>query len=627
MSAGVLHPIREVASETAFARVDADLEDLWGRLVDEAQGADFVRAWLVLQCRAIGSVRRGLVLFETADSTALAPVAVWPEPTLDLSGLQDVAEQAVREGRGFTRFDLATGHSLIAYPIVIADHVSGLVVLQLEGAGEEATRSALRDLHWGIGWLEAQVLRRRSDEDRGRLGRASAALDILAVAGEHARVETAAMAVANELASRLLCDRVALGLAVVGRGGRYVKLVGLANTAWFRRKSALVTAIENAMEEALDQDATVAYPHIPSTPRPITVAHRTLCDSFGASAVITVPMSHRGAPIGLMTLERREGALFSRDDALVLEALADLLGPLLDLKRRQRRWLTGRAPELVSATWRLVFGARRPGAKLAALALLAAIALLLFYPAPLTVTANAVLEGAQQRAAVAPFAGIVAKAPVRAGDLVRQDDTLALMDDKDLRLDLGKWKAEYAQMLQERRKALATFDRAEVALVDARLEQAKAQLDLTTLKLERTQIRAPIDGIVISGDWSQKIGAPIEQGIVMFELSPLESYRVNLKVEESDVGLVRPGQSGTLLLAGRADASIPFTITRIASVAGMEDGRNLFRVEATLPAEAQAIRPGMEGIGKIEVATDKLWWVLGRRLVDWSRLFIFRHLP
>lgn len=622
-----IRPEPRRAAETPGADPGSGQDELWDRLVDEAQGPDFVSAWLTLQCTNIPAVETGLVLFEKADGSALAPVAVWPAGTADLSGLQSLAEEAVNERRGFVRRRDGGGGAVIAYPLVVDDHVAGLVMLDLAAKGEAAQQKALRDLHWGIGWLDAQILRRRADEDRGRLRRAGFALDMVAAAGEHAKVETAAMAVVNELANRMACDRVSLGLTVGEGGDRRIRLVSLSHAAWFRRRTALVMAIENAMEEALDQDASVSHPPIPSGPRPICVAHRALAEMQGSGAVVTAPMTHRGVAVGALTLERHGRASFSRDDALTAEIVAELVGPLLDLKRRQRRWLTGRLPDLLAAAWRRVFGPRHPTLKIGLLVGAASLAFLVLMPGTIRVTAHAVLEGSEQRAAAAPFAGFVASAPVRAGDVVAQDAVLAELDDKDLRLDQGKWRAEYAQLSQEKRKALAAMDRAEVALVEAKLEQAKAQIDLTTAKLQRARIRTPIAGIVISGDWTQKLGAPVEQGAVMFEVSPLESFRVTLKVEEGDIGLVRPGQTGTLMLAGRADAAIPLTVSRIASVAGVEDGQNLFRVEATLPPDAQAIRPGMEGVAKIEVGDDRLWWVLGRRLVDWTRLFVFRHWP
>ena len=39
------------------------------------------------------------------------------------------------------------------------------------------------------------------------------------------------------------------------------------------------------------------------------------------------------------------------------------------------------------------------------------------------------------------------------------------------------------------------------------------------------------------------------------------------------------------------------------------------------------LRPGMEGVGKIDVEPRRLVWIWTHRLVDWARLFIWSYLP
>jgi len=68
-----------------------------------------------------------------------------------------------------------------------------------------------------------------------------------------------------------------------------------------------------------------------------------------------------------------------------------------------------------------------------ALAALATAALLCLATGDYRVAAKAVMEAGVHRAAVAPFAGYLSEAPVRAGDLVRGGQVLAVLDDRELR--------------------------------------------------------------------------------------------------------------------------------------------------------------------------------------------------
>jgi len=160
------------------------------------------------------------------------------------------------------------------------------------------------------------------------------------------------------------------------------------------------------------------------------------------------------------------------------------------------------------------------------------------------------------------------------------------------------------------------------------MAQAEAQLALTDEQLARTEVVAPFDGVVVSGDLSQSLGAPLERGQVMLELAPLDAYRVVLQVDEHDFAAVQSGQHGELVLSALPGNRYPFTVSKITPVTTARDGRNVFRVEADLGSAADArLRPGMEGVAKIAVAEHRLAWIWSRRLVDWMRLKGWAWLP
>ena len=166
------------------------------------------------------------------------------------------------------------------------------------------------------------------------------------------------------------------------------------------------------------------------------------------------------------------------------------------------------------------------------------------------------------------------------------------------------------------REALAQHDRAKFAILRAKVEQADASLALVKEKLARAQIKAPIEGVVVRGDLSQSLGAPVKRGDVLFEVAPLDNYRVVLQVDEPDIAQVQPGQAGRLSLASLPHLKFPFTVERVVPTSTAEDGRNFFAVEARLDEPANNLRPGMAGVGKIEVGRRPLIWIWTHRLSD-----------
>ena len=158
----------------------------------------------------------------------------------------------------------------------------------------------------------------------------------------------------------------------------------------------------------------------------------------------------------------------------------------------------------------------------------------------------------------------------------------------------------------------------------AQLEQVEAQLALVDEQLARVEMVAPFDGVIVSGDLSQRLGAPVERGQVLFEVAPLDNFRIALQVDERDIADVRAGQRGELVVSSMPHQRFAFTVTKITAVNTAKDGRNFFRVEARLDARARAPAPGMEGVGKIEIDERRLVWIWTHGLVDWCiRLWLW----
>jgi multidrug resistance efflux pump len=162
-----------------------------------------------------------------------------------------------------------------------------------------------------------------------------------------------------------------------------------------------------------------------------------------------------------------------------------------------------------------------------------------------------------------------------------------------------------------------------VSILRAQIAQADAELRLIDEQIERAKLRTPFDGIVVHGDLTQSLGAPVERGEVLFEVAPLDDYRVVLEVNEHDIGVVKVGQTGRLLLTGMPDKPFDLVLDRIMPVAVTKDGRNFFRVEAHVKTLAPELRPGMQGIAKVKIGERKLLWIWSHTLLDRLRLKVW----
>ena len=604
---------------------------LWRRLAEAATPESYLAAWLALQCRRLRGSVSAAVLLGPPDAGPFAPAAVWPAGASPSASLSAAAQAALQEKRPCVRRADPPARGVVAaretfalaQPLLLAGALHGAVVVELSARPEAELAAALRELAWGSAWLEGLLQRAQAAREGGRRARLRAAFDLLASALEHDRFQAAATAFATEAATHLGCDRVSVGFA----RRRRVHVRAISHSAHFAKRANLVRALEAAMDECLEASAPVSFPTAQDDTASVGRAHEELARQYGAGAVLSVPLVRGDEVCGVVTLERPPGNAFDAETVALCEAVAALAGPLLDLSRREDRWLVAKAFASLRALAERLAGPRHTALKLGAVAAAALAIFLGFARGEFRVTAKALLEAKELRAAAAPFDGFVAEGLARAGDLVGAGQPLGRLDDRELRLERMKWASQLEQTLTQYREALAAREAAKSVILSAQIDQARAQLALLEDQLGRTELRAPVAGVVVSGDLSQRLGAPVERGSVLFEVAPLDAWRVVLQVDEHDIDEVRAGQRGSLVLSAFPGEPLDFAVETVTPVASAAEGANTFRVEARLDRSPADLRPGMEGVGKISVDRRRLAWIWTHDAVDWVRLALWRWLP
>ncbi|WP_101047746.1 efflux RND transporter periplasmic adaptor subunit [Macromonas nakdongensis] len=603
----------------------------WAHFTAPTHAGDFTNSWLGILCAQIHLAQGALLLLRAtdgADDGSYLAAAVWPDASRPMQYLVPAATKALRDQAGTVVAQDGVsppnrGQAVhIAYPIEVSGVLFGAVVVHLSPCADAELQQALRLVHWGTAWLVDHFRQQQQALQQQRFDRLTLVADALATAMEAPLLAHSATAVVNMLASRLQCDRVSLGL---DRDGEAEVLV-ISHTATFDRRTNLVRLLGDAMDEVLDLDLTMVYPP-PDGDELGLLAHAALAREAQVAAICSVPLVSEGQALGVVTFERTAGPPFDAAATDVCRALGLALGPVVALKQSSERSVVQRLIERGQEAQRVLFGPRHPGAKLIALSLCLVLLVFSVVSGDYRVSARTVVEGAVQRAAVAPFNGYVVESLVRAGDTVRRGQVLARLDDKDLLLEQTRWSAELQQLQGKQRQAMAVQDRAAWMQAQAQAQQARAQLSLVQGRLERASLTAPFDGIVVSGDLSQLLGTPVEQGKVLFEVAPLDAYRVILEVDERDIADLSPGQRGDMVLSGLPGQALPFTVKQITPVTSTQDGRNLFRVEAQVDAASDRLRPGMEGVGKVGVGERRLIWIWTHGLMDWLRLAFWNWMP
>jgi len=594
----------------------------WDAFVSAKTAEERCHAWLTLVCTQISGAQAAAVLIENLDDQTFVPMAVWPKASRELGRLGAAVEAALRDRRGVVRPAPEPSKAThIAYPLMVDEHIAGVVVLET-AYSEGDVGEVLREIHWGSAWLANLLAGRELSEAIRAKERVGSVLEATAVALRHGKLQQALFEVTNTLRQHFACARAALGLVEAGT----VKLAALSEAATFEKHTSLVKAYEQAMDEAYDEHRAVRSP-VPDGETPgRTPKHEELRAISGAGTALSYPLAIGPHCIGVLTLERASEP-FSSDDLAWLEAFSALAAPIIERRQEAERNAMRRLGKDLRGLLEKIFGPRHLIWKAATAAAVTLTVLLVLVPIEYRVSAKTVIEGEVQRVVAAPFEGFIGAAYVRAGDTVRAEQPLAQLDDRELRIDEAKWSSERDQYENRLREAMANHDLTAMQVIGAQLRQSAAQLNLTTEKIARARMTAPFEGVVISGDLSQQIGAPVEAGKKLFEIAPLQSYRIILQVDEREIRHLQVGQSGRLVMTGIASEPMDFKVANVTPVATAQEGKNFFRVEAALAEASPRLRPGMEGIGKIEVGSKSLWWVLSHSFTDWLILTTWTWMP
>lgn len=555
-----------------------------------------------------------LVVVGTADDGPFEPAAYWPnEKSATAEHIRAAAERAMSTRLQIT---LPTASGFVwAQPLVLDKALHGVFVVEM--AQKQFPLSLREQFTLGEGWLYLPWVQKALNETRLASQRLELVMEQVMAIEDEPSTTDAYQAMVTNAAAKLNSDRVALGFVKKDK----VKLQALSSTSDFEKRIDMVLLLEAAMTEALEHGRATEYSS-KTPPDPLTSAalqaHLTLCRDYGSAHVLAVPFTRSASESGVVLFEWAQHP--GEDQLALARSIVPVVGPIVLSRRHSDRPMRERFADWLKGEKDKLFGAQHGTRKLVYSSLLLLIGFFTFAHGEFRVAANSQLEGSVRRQIAAPYDGFVASAAYRAGQTVKKGELLATLDDKELMLEAQRWLSQQDQYAKQAQDAQAQSDLPQIQIVMAQVEQARAQLQLSESQLERTRITAPFDGLITLGDLSQSLGGAVKKGQVLFEIAPLDGYRVVLDVDEADISHLQVGQTGELVVTSLPNEKFPFEVKLITPVAKVKDGLNYFRVEGAVLASEEALRPGMEGVAKVYIDERRLIWIWTHRAGIWLRL-------
>lgn len=524
-----------------------------------------------------------------------------------------------------TLYGESAGEHVVMIPLRRAPGLRGFTafhVITREAAVLEHARERLELTASLLGLYEMRLTLQRRQGDLARL---RTSMEVLAAVNDHRAFKGAAMALCNEMSSRFGAQRVCLGLLK----GRYVKLQAMSDTEKFDRKTESVRAIEQAMEECLDQDVELLHP-VYREATMVTRATRELAERFGPATILSLPLRSEGEVAGVLLIEREPEKTFSAEEIEAIRLTSDLCTARVVDMYRSDRWFGARAAEATRKGLATVVGPKHTWIKLLAIALMILVVFMVLVRGPYRAEGSFELEAAQRRIVPARLNADLQEVFVEVGDKVQKGQILAQLDDSALRTDLADARAKLTEHLQAAEVAQTQGER-QIALSKA--ESVQAKIEQLQRQIEQAKITAPIDGTVTEGDLKELLLKDIEKGQVLFRIAQLEELRAEVAIPEDQIADVEKALerarekgeplTGQLAATQHPDQRVEFVVESINPVGRAKEQENVFFVRVRLKEQPAWLKPGMGGSARVTVGYRPYGTIWTRRLVNWIRMTLW----
>lgn len=664
----------------------------WGGLIEKVNNAPdlmtFHQEMLDLQCKIVAA-EYGAFWVKGPDGKPII-LNSWPnklEGNQIAQAVRELLQQSAQSG-----FERQTSHVLKVSPEGQEDEPgigAHVFVTILRAAGQTAgVTTVVADCHdasiinatvpmreLAAGLYEVFVQRESARQAQADAQNVRNAVALLGTTQEAEGFTGAALNLVNELARQLKCSRVTLGW-VKGRG---INVVAMSDTEELKRHSEYVRLMEVAMGECLDQQQPVVYP-VPENAEQllaeaVVYSHKKLLANDKGSHIVSIPLRLRDEWIGVLTLEREDAF----DGMLVtqLQLISDVAAPQLADRFESDRWLVGHAWKSIKWLASYLVGPKHVGWKMLSIAIMIALIYVFIGSMPYKISADFTMEAQSKRIIPAPYEGDLAEVRIRPGADVKAGEVLAILNTTELKLQLGEAVSQLHVYSLQRQKARAENKIAEAQQAEAAIGQTQAKINLLQYQIDKSTIRSPIDGVVLTGDWYDKVGGVVEKGKAMFEVAPLTDLIPILRISEQDIDTIESSihetgglPTGSLTTRSQPDQDFKFLVRQIVPLATPVNGQNVFEIRSRFATDdwsatadyaendtvvfngilyraaddsgpgsragvvepgtddkvwqrANWLRPGMEGLARVDMGKRRIWWVATHRITDMIRLWMW----
>lgn len=574
---------------------------------------DFLKKLLDLQIHIAGADAGAILKIAEGKHHCLALSSSSDnEPEWLKAGVQQ-APQSLRRGEPvFLSLGGGQKHGIFVVPFPDTSRGTLTVLTGKSSMKLEKLHNGVLSLPFGL--LDNYEARMTLKQRKAAQDRIHSALDMEVTVNRKSDYQSYCLELCNEIAAKWNCSRVSLGFVSKAR----IKLAFMSHSEKFSPKMKIVKDLEEAMEECADQDRELIFPPIEGA-RYIYRQMELFSQDHDKTAILTIPIHHSSEVEGVLMLERKSDNEFNQKDLETLRLIVDLMSPrLLDLEKYSS-WIH-KGIELSKRPFKFLASRENTLLKLVAFILIGLFIFLCVARGDYNVEGSFRMEVIEEKTLAAPFEGILARVNVKPGDKVKKGDLLGELDTLDIQLKIQELEAEILNLNKEYAIAVNERNTAKSQIAKAKLKGIIAQKKMNEELIKRGKLIAPAAGVILSDDLTRLFRAPVKRGDELFVIGNLEELEAIAYVPEDQIPDLALSMNGEAALAGRPQDRIGVKVTEIGSVAEVREQQNVFKVRMAVASKPVWLKPGMEGLIKVNKGRRAIIWIWSRKAINWVRM-------
>lgn len=460
-----------------------------------------------------------------------------------------------------------------------------------------------------------------SPEDAGRRALAIA-LELAKNAARARTLEELQFILVNDSRALLPFDR---SLLLTHFNGQSI-LAAANNQPTLDKKSDLVANLERLAPGIREIDrGLVVFPDAPPKENLAAAASDALNQYMNAwkpSCLVVVPLVAFDRVIAHLLLEFQGKSAPQPVEIYALMNMVPFLSEalaltwLLSAKPSARRFFLAALAKETDGKGRFRRYISWGGFAITVLVLLVALVL----PVSLQVGGRADVAAEYEYVAFSQMEGLIGQVFVREGDRVKKGQLLAELQPTEIDYKLREAERMKESYRAERDILLSLGSEDPKKLAESQLVAIKglrAQYELELLQWQRQflEIKAPVDGIVLTKKVEALIGKRFKAGEPFCKIAPDDTLVLEIFVRESDASYVKPGLRGDVYFNFRPTEAHAFEVQTIAPISEtLERAGAVFRTRAKFFQQPPGIKPGMQGVAHIYGEKVSLFYLLTRRI-------------